>query len=101
MKYYFITLTITFIIGFISTGNAQQPADQIVAIVNKNIILKSDIDTDIIAYMRQTQNMGQPISFSEELWYDFLNASIENILLIEKARIDSIVVPDERVNRHY
>lgn len=99
MKYTFLALIITFLGLNSSLVSAQQPADQIVAIVNDNIILKSDIDSDVSAYLRQAQNMGQPISFSEGLWYDFLNASIENKLLIEKAKIDSIVVPDERVNR--
>lgn len=99
MKYTLIALLTTFL-GIISPiASAQQPADQIVAIVNDNIILKSDIDSDVTAYLRQAQNMGQPIPFSEQLWYDFLNASIENNLLIAKAKIDSIVVPDERVNR--
>jgi peptidyl-prolyl cis-trans isomerase SurA len=99
MKYTLIALLTTFL-GIISPiASAQQPADQIVAIVNDNIILKSDIDSDVTAYLRQAQNIGQPIPFSEQLWYDFLNASIENRLLLEKARIDSVVVPDERVNR--
>jgi peptidyl-prolyl cis-trans isomerase SurA len=99
MKYPFFTLLIAFLIGFSTNSYAQQPADQIIAIVNSNVILKSDVDADVTAYLRQAQNMGQPIPFSEELWYEFLNASIENMLLIEKARIDSVVVPDERVNR--
>ncbi|MBO6793375.1 MAG: peptidylprolyl isomerase [Balneolaceae bacterium] len=98
MKYTLIALLLS-IFGVISPSvSAQQPADQIVAIVNDNIILKSDVDSDVTAYLRQAQNMGQPIPFTKELWYDFLNASVENMLLIEKAKIDSIVVPDERVN---
>jgi len=99
MKYTYFALFIAFLSVFSTSANAQQPADQIVAIVNSNIILKSDVDADVTAYLRQAQNMGQPVSFSEVLWYDFLNGAIENMLLIEKARIDSIVVPDERVNR--
>ncbi len=99
MKYTLIALLLS-IFGIISPSvSAQQPADQIVAIVNDNIILKSDVDSDVTAYLRQAQNMGQPIPFTKELWYDFLSASVENMLLIEKAKIDSIVVPDERVNR--
>ncbi len=76
-----------------------QPADQIVALVNNHVILKSDIDADVANYMRQAQSYGQPISFSTDLWYQFLDASIENYILIEKARVDSIVVPEDRVNR--
>ncbi len=100
MKNNFLALlTLSLLFVFSAQVQAQQPADQIVAVVNNNIILKSDIDTDVTAYLRQAQNMGQPIPFSEQLWYDFLNASIENMLLIEKAKIDSVVVPDGRVNR--
>ena len=99
MKYLSPALLFTVFFGFSGIIKAQQPIDQIVAIVNTNIILKSDVDADVTAYLRQAQNMGQPIPFSETLWYEFLNASIENMLLIEKARIDSIVVPDDRVNR--
>lgn len=100
MKNNFLALlTLSLLFVFSAQVQAQQPADQIVAVVNNNIILKSDIDTDVTAYLRQAQNMGQPITFSEQLWYDFLNASIENMLLIEKAKIDSVVVPDGRVNR--
>ena len=76
-----------------------QPADQIVALVNNHIILKSDIDADVANYMRQAQSYGQPIPFTTELWYQFLDASIENYILIEKARVDSVVVPEERVTR--
>lgn len=76
-----------------------QPADQIVALVNNHVILKSDIDADVANYMRQAQSYGQPIPFTTELWYQFLDASIENYILIEKARVDSIVVPEERVTR--
>jgi peptidyl-prolyl cis-trans isomerase SurA len=87
--------------GFFSNSQAQtlQPVDQIVAVVNNKPILKSDIDSDVAAYMRQAQQYGQPIQFSTDLWYDFLEASIENQLLLEKAKIDSVTVPDERVNR--
>lgn len=75
------------------------PADQIVAIVNSEIILKSDIDAEVANYIRQSQQYGQPVSFSEDLWYAFLDAKIENLLLLESAKIDSITVSDEDVNR--
>ncbi len=99
MKKTLLAFLIAFNFGLISNTFAQQPTDQIVALVNNSVILKSDIDADVTAYMRQAQSMGQPVTFNEQLWYDFLNASIENMLLVEKARIDSVVVPDDRVNR--
>ncbi|RNC85373.1 MAG: hypothetical protein ED557_00950 [Balneola sp.] len=90
-----------FVAGQFSSLNAQnlQPTDQIVALVNNHAILKSDIDSDVANYIRQAQSYGNPIQFSEELWYQFFDASIENYILIEKARVDSITVPLERVNR--
>jgi peptidyl-prolyl cis-trans isomerase SurA len=81
------------------SAQQMQPADQIVALVNDHVILKSDIDTDVATYMRQAQSYGQPVEFSEDLWYQFLNSSIENFILLEKARVDSIIVSDEQVNR--
>ncbi|MBO6524377.1 MAG: peptidylprolyl isomerase [Balneolaceae bacterium] len=99
-KIYFLPLLI--VLGLISSNlkaQSPQPADQIIALVNNHVILKSDIDADVANYIRQSQSYGQPVSFSTELWYQFLEASIENYILIEKARVDSIVVPEERITR--
>ncbi len=76
-----------------------QPADQIVALVNNHVILKSDVDADVVNYLRQAQSYGNPVQFTEGLWYQFLDASIENFILVEKARVDSLTIPTERVNR--
>ena len=95
-------LSLLLLVGLLFTDlKAQElePADQIVAIVNSKIILKSDIDQDVVAYMQQAQSYGQPVPFTEGLWYQFLNAAIENEVLLEKARIDSVVVPDDQVNQ--
>lgn len=101
MKHFFSLALFTFC--FLTSYNAQakqsQPADQIVALVNDHVILKSDIDSDVANYIRQSQSYNQPISFTPDLWYQFLDASIENYILVEKARVDSVVVPAEQVNR--
>ncbi len=76
-----------------------QPADQIVALVNNHVILKSDVDADVLNYLRQAQSYGNPVQFSEDLWYQFLDASIENFILVEKARVDSLTIPADRINR--
>ncbi|MFA5668348.1 MAG: peptidylprolyl isomerase [Balneolaceae bacterium] len=96
------TLTALFVILTTGFGFAQgnyTTADQIVALVNDHAILKSDIDQGVADYMRQAQFNQQDISFSEELWYSFLEAEIDNYVLLEKAKIDSITVPDDKVNR--
>lgn len=71
----------------------------IVAIVNDHIILKSEIDSDVRSYLMQSRNYGQSQEFSKEMWYNFLNGRIENRILLEKAKVDSIIVEDEQVNR--
>lgn len=92
-----------FILSFLLTIQAQaqeapQLADRIVAHVNDNIILKSDIDQSVADYLRQAEVSGQDIEFSRELWFEFLESAINNYVLLEKAEIDSITVSDEQVN---
>ena len=82
-----------------TTNSDAKPADQIIAQVNDRVILKSDIDTDVRTYILQNRSYGQNIPFSESLWFSFLENSIENLILLEKAKIDSVIIPDERVNR--
>lgn len=98
-KYVFLPL---FFLSLIFTFNIQaqqlQLADQIVAHVNDNIILKSEIDQSVADYMRQAQVQGQQVQFSERLWFDFLESAVDNYLLLEKAKIDSITVSDEEVD---
>lgn len=101
MKSIFI-LPLLLSLTFFSTeshAQVQTPADQIVALVNSTPILKSEIDNDVANYLRQSQSYGQPINFTPDLWYQFLETTIENLILLEKARIDSVTVPDEQVNR--
>jgi peptidyl-prolyl cis-trans isomerase SurA len=89
----FLTYTSTL---FAQSG---QVSDQIVAIVNDRIILKSDVDNEIRDYIAQAEMAGQTIPFSEELWYSALQSKVDNFVMLEKAKIDSIVVSDDVVNR--
>lgn len=91
-------LTLTILSGF-AYSQQYTTADQIVAIVNDNAILKSEIDQGVADYMRQAQVNNQSISFSKELWYEFLEGEINNKLLLEKAKVDSITISDDKVNR--
>lgn len=90
-------------LSFLFTVQAQaqqtpQLADRIVAHVNDNIILKSEIDQSVADYLRQAQVSGQNIQFSRELWFEFLESAVNNYVLLEKAEIDSITVSDDQVN---
>lgn len=103
MKKTLFVLPILFLITFLSLTdlNAQQKpvlADRIVAHVNDNIILKSDIDQSVADYLRQARISGQNIEFSEDLWFNFLESAINNYVMLEKAEIDSITVSDDEVN---
>lgn len=95
--FFSILLAVSFI-QFSSAQNAPELADRIVAQVNENIILKSEIDQSVADYMRQAQLANQPIQFTEQLWFGFLENTINNYILLEKAEIDSVVVSDEEVN---
>ncbi len=82
-----------------NSNSSNTPTDYIIAQVNDRVILKSDIDTDVRTYLLQSRSYGQNIPFTESLWYNFLNNSVENLVLLEKAKIDSVIIPDDRVNR--
>ena len=101
MRYIYLVLLLTILV--IRPASAQPtsptPADRIVAVVNDQIILKSDIDQSVVDYIRQSEFNQQKITFTKELWYNFLEAEIDNKVLLEKAKIDSVVVTDEQVDQ--
>jgi len=93
-------LFLTLLVAVVSLQlSAQNVADKVVAIVNDKIILKSEVDREIADFLRQQQLSGQDIPFSEKLWFDALESIIDDEVLLEKAKMDSVVVTDEQVNR--
>lgn len=95
-------LTILFSITAVISLFAQQSkntTDKIVAIVNDRIVLKSDVDAEVVNYLRQAELESADVTFSEDLWYSALQSMVDNYVLLEKAKIDSVVVGDEMVNR--
>lgn len=94
-----LTLSATFLLffAFSNTAEAQQRQvlDQIVAVVNDQIILKSEVDERVAEIISSRRGM----QFSDQLWYDVLENMIDNSVLYEQARIDSIVVSQDDVNR--
>jgi len=82
---------------FAGTASAQQPriSDQIVAVVNQNIILKSEVDDRL----REFLSVNQQVPYTESLWYEMLESMVDNFVMFEQAKIDSIVVSDDMVNR--
>ena len=92
-------LIFIFFISFNAFSQDVQLADKVVAIVNDRIILKSGVDKEVADFMTQSELRGRKIEFSEKLWFDALESMIDNEVLLEKARKDSIVVTDDQVNR--
>ncbi|MEP1150404.1 MAG: peptidylprolyl isomerase [Balneola sp.] len=100
MRYLYLVLlliitTVTPLFG----QSSPTSADRIVALVNDQIILKSDIDQSIADYIRQASFNQQEIPFTKDLWYTFLEAEIDNKVLLEKAKIDSVIITDDQVNQ--
>jgi len=88
-----------FLFSNIALSQNVKVADQVVAIVNDRIILKSDVNKEVTDFIRQSELQGRNIEFSEELWFDALESMIDNEVLLVKAAKDSVVVTDEQVNR--
>lgn len=91
---------------FLQTANAQentplaqisdnQILDQVVAVVGKNIILKSDIETQYLQYRMQGYIEGS----SRTIKCDILKDLIFQNLLLNQADVDSIVVGESQVDQ--
>jgi peptidyl-prolyl cis-trans isomerase SurA len=91
-----MSVTVAIVI-FAGSLSAQQThvSDKIVAIVNQNIILKSEVDDRL----REFLSVNQQVPYSERLWFDMLESMVDNFVMFEQAKIDSIVVSDDMVNR--
>ncbi|NGP89082.1 peptidylprolyl isomerase [Fodinibius halophilus] len=108
-KAYLLLLFLVSLIIIPSSMQAQKKAegknlDQIVALVNDHIILKSEIDQQVQQYMMQMQQQqGKQISFGEDIWYTVLQNTIDRYVMLDQAAIDSISVPtgkvDQQINR--
>lgn len=100
-------LLLFFIVSLIATpllSHAQEKAsskklDQIVAVVNDHIVLKSEVDQQVQQYIMQIQQQGnQQVSFSKEIWYTVLQNTIDRYVMLDQAKRDSVVVSDEMVD---
>ncbi|HET6527613.1 MAG TPA: peptidylprolyl isomerase, partial [Balneolaceae bacterium] len=104
-KAYFVLLfTVSiFLTPYISQAQAQDEGatklDQIVAVVNDHIILKSDVDQQVQQYMFQLRRQNRAIEFGEDLWYTALQNSIDRFIMLDKAKRDSIIVSDDQVDQ--
>ncbi len=93
-------LALIFLSPRLTAAQSSASMDQIVAVVNDHIILKSEVDQQVQNYMiRQQEQTGQPPQFQEDLWYGMLENIVERFVIYDHARLDSITVPDERLDQ--
>ena len=103
MKYLFsiflLLMSITFLYGEpIAPLSQGDVIDKIVAIVGKDIILKTDIDAVIL---EEINRGGKQNVNDKELRKKILDRYIEEKLLITKAEEDSIVISDELIEERF
>ncbi len=103
-SFFFVLLPLLFLL---STTEAEaqvtsdnESLDQIVAVVNDHIILKSEVDEQVRQYMFQLQQQNnRKASFSKQLWYTVLQDIVQNYVLLDQAKVDSIEVTDTQVDQ--
>src|SRR5699024_4758587 len=66
--------------------------DQIVAVVNDHIILKSEVDERVRQAMFQMQRNQQQVSFNKQMWYNTLQGMVEEYVMLDQAAVDSVSV---------
>ncbi|MFC2083846.1 peptidylprolyl isomerase [Bacteroidota bacterium] len=94
-KFYLKMLLAIFLLQYNSIILAQEVLDKIVAIVDKEIILKSELDFQVnMAAAKATVNPENP-----ELINQVLNAMVSQKLLYAQAEIDTIVISDDEVEQ--
>lgn len=102
--YLLLLLTVSFyLIPFTSDAQGQsspKKLDQIVALVNDHVILKSDIDQRVQQYMMQMQQQrNQQIEFGEDIWYTVLQNTVDQYVMLDQAKRDSVEISDKMVDQ--
>jgi len=105
-KFYPFLFVLSLLLSFNTPATAQNnetstSLDQIVAVVNDHIIIKSEVDQRVREYMfqLQQQNNNQPPPFNKEIWYTVLQDIVQNYVLLDQAKVDSIEVSDTQVDQ--
>ncbi|PAU93791.1 hypothetical protein CK503_08945 [Aliifodinibius salipaludis] len=100
LLFFVVSLILTPLLSQAQNQPSDKKLDQIVAVVNDHIILKSDVDQEVQQYMMQLQQQrNQQISFSKEIWYTVLENIIDRHVMLDQSKRDSITVSDDRVDQ--
>ncbi len=82
-------LVLTFVL--VSAGHAQQVLDRIVAVVGDQIILESDLDTQLDLYVSQMRASVRSEKEREQLKKQLLEQMINDRLLLNAAKKDTLI----------
>ncbi|GIV36450.1 MAG: peptidylprolyl isomerase [Cyclobacteriaceae bacterium] len=92
MKHFFVSLLVLASIALNAQDNGGFVIDKIIGKVDNYIVLKSELDK---AYQEYISNGGRP---GEEARCQYLALLLRNKLMMAKAEIDSVIVPDQDVD---
>lgn len=86
---------IAIILLLVNISFAQQALDKVVAVVDNEIILQSELDFQALMFAAQRQIDPNTPGLKEQI----LNSLIEEKLLYAQAELDSIIVSEDEINQ--
>lgn len=99
LLFFTVSLFLTPLLVHAQEQPSNKKLDQIVAIVNDHIILKSDVDQQVQQYMMQMRRQqDRQIEFGKDIWYTVLQNAVDRYVMLDQAKRDSINVSDDMVD---
>src|SRR5690625_4999450 len=88
------------ILGSQNSSTNEELVDQVVAVVNSHVILKSDVDQRVKQLLYQLRQSKRSNSeFSQDMWYSSLQQLVNSRVMLIHARLDSGTASADRVNK--
>ena len=98
----FFLMMLSVLTGNVNAANTQPivPLDSVVAIVNNDVITKSELDTQVRIVQNQVQHSGNnaKVPSKQELQTQVLNHIIDQTLQLQMAKQQGVTVDDAAVN---
>ena len=97
-----IVVGLSLFLGGLSRASAQGPelVDRVVAVVDDESILQSDLDREVESYKFEQSQSGQPVTEDDAtIRRKMLDRLIEVKLLVAQAKLDEIEVTDDEIDQ--
>jgi len=89
-----------YVVSFLLAQNEKQYIDGVAAIVEKHLILKSDVDQMVgMTAMQQRVDLSTNPDLYEKLQGSVVQSMIDQKIMLEMAELDSIIVDEKEVNQ--